>query len=282
MPYDPTATQIFVDTSVYLGFYECADNPVALLEQLAAISERLVSPALVRAEFERNRVRLLARLAVQFEKSANINLHRTSWLTHLTEFKNLQKLAGKFRKEAEAVTKRIRLALDPEHDPVASQFEWAEILAGGSNEAAMMGLFQTAYQRKLLGKPPTSRDKVSIGDELIWESLLSTTKTDLIVVTRDDSYHEYEHVLRPEYQKRTGKKLLMITKHLSEALKLIGAKPTKGFAAEEETVESRIPSSLGSVTNASPECYCPPCEVLVPNGSTTCPICRQAVVRLQR
>jgi hypothetical protein len=37
----------------------------------------------------------------------------------------------------------------------------------------------------LLGNPPSSPDKITIGDEVIWELLLAKLREDLIVVTGD-------------------------------------------------------------------------------------------------
>lgn len=79
-----------------------------------------------------------------------------------------------------------------------------------------------AHQRKLLGNSPCSPDKYSVGDEVIWELLLDHMKDDLIVVTRDRTFHNNRSLLSEEYRRRTGKTLLLVTEEFAEALQAIG------------------------------------------------------------
>ena len=47
-------------------------------------------------------------------------------------------------------------------------------------------------------------------------------KDDLIVVTRDRTFHNNRSLLSEEYRRRTGKTLLLVTEKFAEALQAIG------------------------------------------------------------
>ncbi len=106
-----------------------------------------------------------------------------------------------------------------------------------------------AHRRKLLGNPPTSAKKQTIGDEANWEVLLECCREDLILWTRDGTYAENEDYLAAEYKHRTGKYLLLITERFSDAIKRMGASPSQDLIDQEqkladEVKEARTPHSL--------------------------------------
>jgi hypothetical protein len=85
-------------------------------------------------------------------------------------------------------------------------------------------VIELAHRRKLLGNPPCSPDKYTIGDEVIWELLLANMHEDLPIVTRDQTFHENVSLLSEEYQARTGSRLILITETFSHGLEAIGAR----------------------------------------------------------
>ena len=93
-------------------------------------------------------------------------------------------------------------------------------------------------------------DKYSLGDEVIWELLIEHLNEDLIVVTKDHTFHDNLSLLGEEYQQRTGKKLLLVTERFSEALKVIGQAPSKELIEAEKQEEQRA-------RPATPPCTCP-------------------------
>jgi len=76
-----------------------------------------------------------------------------------------------------------------------------------------------ANNRHLLGNPPGT-DKVTIGDEIIWESILQELKEDLIIVSNDNSFIENEDFLKREFDDG-HRKLLGIVKDVEQARKMI-------------------------------------------------------------
>src|SRR5262249_41383177 len=128
---------------------------------------------------------------------------------------------------------------DEQKDPVAQKFlalvaDPAVVKLPLSDQAIRL-----AQRRKLLGNPPCSPDKHSVGDEVIWELLIGSLKEDLIIVTKDHTFHDNLSLLREEYQHRTGHRLLLVTEKFSEALKTIGQAPTKELIEVEKKEEQR-------------------------------------------
>ena len=89
----------------------------------------------------------------------------------------------------------------------------------------------------MLGNPPTSPDKHTIGDELIWEMLLANMKEDLVVVTGDRTFLENESLLKEEFSSKTGKTLILITKKFSSALKVAVKTPSEKMIDFEKQID---------------------------------------------
>jgi hypothetical protein len=97
-----------------------------------------------------------------------------------------------------------------------------------------------AQCRKLLGNPPSSPDKYTVGDEVILELLLANVKEDLIIVADDKTYSKNFPLLAEEYHQRTKRKLLLVTERFDHALEAIGQTPTPDLVeAEKEEEKSR-------------------------------------------
>jgi hypothetical protein len=154
-------------------------------------------------------------------------------------------LLAKYKKKGKEVRGHLeQMIADKKHDPVAQQF----LALAGDPAVIQLELTDTAinlaHRRKLLGNPPCSRDKYTIGDEVNWELLLANLQEDLIVVTKDRAFDENSSLLSEEYQRRTGSKLL-ITETLSQALKIIGRTPSKKLIeAEKQLPAGRREDSL--------------------------------------
>ncbi len=83
-------------------------------------------------------------------------------------------------------------------------------------------IIQRAQIRKLRGHPPSSNKRDTIGDEIIWETLLSECKEDLAIVSHDGDFLEYADMLKEEYLPRNGRHLLYVGTKLSAALERFG------------------------------------------------------------
>jgi predicted nucleic acid-binding protein len=232
---------IYVDTNVFVDFYQSAEDPMALLDELEKHRDILVSTSQTFSEFHRNRASVLLELIKRFEQSVEINPHTTSILRDLQEHADLIRARDVLKSKAKEVATRLKGILeDPTSDPVARKFN---ALFQPDNADLLKVTPETvsrAHMRKLLGQPPSSPDKHTVGDEVIWEVLLDNLKEDLIVVTRDKTYSLHKFIIQTEYRSRTSKDLLLITKKVSEALKRAGQRPSPKLLQEEKQVEAEI------------------------------------------
>jgi hypothetical protein len=128
------------------------------------------------------------------------------------------------KKEAQALVDQIRAQLtayleSDADDPICSVFK--NIVANVTCHRTADQFIESAKKRKVLGKPPISKEKYSIGDELIWETLVGCVKNDLIIVSRDRTFLNNIPILKEEYRSRTGRELT-ITDSVTDALGKVG------------------------------------------------------------
>jgi hypothetical protein len=217
-------TRIYVDTTRLIDFYEVADDKIVQIEQLIKHKTKLVLTEQTLTEFRRRRVQALIDLSKGLKKTIDDDRPKTvAIVQRLEAFKDLTRL---YKAKAKEIFDFLQKLIDDEkEDPVAQQ------ILGLSDDPTVIYLPLTdtaidqAKRRKLLGNPPSSPDKYTIGDEVIWELLLAGLTEDLIVVTRDATYHQNFPLLNREYQRKSGNKLLLVAEKLSEALAKVGAEP---------------------------------------------------------
>lgn len=225
--------EIFVDTNVFLDFYQSTTDRLAILQQLLDRADCFVFPEQTVREFRRNRARRLNKIADLVKGSSNFNVHTTAIVREMPVFKEWIKARDSVKQHAKTIENQLRSwAVDESSDPVYQQF--VQLYCGGTTIATPADALEKAKQRKLLGDPPTSPDKHTVGDEIIWETLLACCDDDLIVVSRDKTFLENESILRSEYGAHGTRRLLVVTDSLSEALKLVGKPSTEITEAELE------------------------------------------------
>ena len=86
-------------------------------------------------------------------------------------------------------------------------------------------IIRAARLRKEKGNPPSSG--TSIGDEIIWESVLAWGKDDIVIFTRDKTWIEHKGFLEYEYESKNNKKILAFERELSKAYELLNLEESK-------------------------------------------------------
>ena len=229
--------KIYIDTNIFIGFYQSSEDPISILDEIAEYSQHLVTSSQTINEFHRNRVGVLNKLIKNFRESAKFNPFYTSLIKHLPEFDALIEVCQQAKEKSLAIVNSLEAAKKRERDPVAIKFDMIFNHPSAIQIALSDRLIEKAHRRKLLGNPPTSSDKTTIGDEVIWEALLADVKEDLIIVTRDKTYINNLEILETEFQAVTRKKLILVTGKVSEALKKIGEIPPPRLVEEENRIE---------------------------------------------
>jgi len=226
-------TVVCVDTNLFLELYESYENPGEIFADIGALAEHLVFPDIVIDEFLRNRSRVLDRIADDVRKRETGEVRLPSIIRENPRTAEFQRVGEAYNQVIGALCNDIEdMIADPAADPVARAF------TDLSGEPAVRVFHRTeelvarAHRRKLLGNPPKSTGKDTIGDELIWETLLSNLDEDLIFVTRDRTYRYHTAYLVQEYRERTGG-VLTITDRVSDALALVGRPPSPALVRFE-------------------------------------------------
>lgn len=230
-------TKIYTDTNRFVDLYQnsLSTENQDLLKEVEKHKDNLVLTEQTISEFRRNRVSTLKIVRNAFMNSIKVNPHAT-WVLHsFEEFKKITTCSNEIKKLGKAIDQRFQEMIEDEtKDHVAQKFM---ALVRDSSVVKLKttdSVFSRAHKRKLLGNPPTTKDKHSIGDEVIWETLLENFKEDLIVVTNDHTFHDNSSILKEEFKNRTGHELKLVTGLFSEALKIIGQAPTKELIHAEK------------------------------------------------
>jgi hypothetical protein len=146
-----------------------------------------------------------------------------------------------------AIATALRAWIDREDsDLVLAEFN--KIVNGCQRISTTAALIEKAKLRKSLGNPPTSPDRHTIGDELIWESLLDGCADDLMIVSRDKTFLDNASILGGEF-KGPKRKLVGVTQHLGDALAQLEI-PSKVI----EQTESDLESVRATVISGNPPC----------------------------
>ncbi len=226
-------TAVCVDTNLFLELYESGEDPGEIFADIGALAEYLVFPDIILDEFLRNRSRILDRIADDVQKRRTEEVLVPSIIRENPKTAALQRAGEEYNRAVGALYGDIEsMIAEPAADPVALAF------TDLSGDPAVRVLCRTdelvtrAHRRKLLGNPPKSMGKDTIGDELIWETLLSNLEEDLIFVTRDRTYRYHTTYLVQEYRERTGSDLT-ITDRISDALALVGRPPSPALVRFE-------------------------------------------------
>jgi hypothetical protein len=234
--------KIYPDTNRFVDFYRATHDNLDVFKALQGYKGSLVLTEQTITEFRRNRVRTLNWLVTEFAKTLKVGPYTTAVIQALPGFKDLTTWSDAYKKKGKEVLEQLKqFSTNEKKDPVAQQ-----VLALAADPAVTYlklsdQAIKRAHRRKLLGNPPCSPDKYTIGDEVIWELLIENLKEDLIIVTRDNTFHDNLPLLSEEYQQQTGQTLLLVTKTFSEALETIGQTPTQELIEAEKKEQESLP-----------------------------------------
>ena len=215
-------TKILIDTNIFIGLYESNKDSIEIFQDIDKIKHQLVFSNQIYDEFLRNRDIVLQRLITQIKNINKVGMHSTSLISNTPEYIELKSIKNSFKGVTkDIITKIEKMIDDTDNDQIFCSFiklytdENVQIIERNDT------LIHKAFYRKLTGNPPISNKTDTIGDEIIWESLLDNLDEDLIIISRDSTYKEHSTFLKEEYRVKTQKSLT-ICENLSDAFDLIG------------------------------------------------------------
>ncbi|RYE56462.1 MAG: hypothetical protein EOP20_08870, partial [Hyphomicrobiales bacterium] len=191
--------RLYIDTNVFLDFYQASTDRLVVFDEILGRSKNVLLTEQTVNEFRRNRISRLTQLAENIRKGPHPQVYTTAVVQSLPGFNEWVKAKDVAKKAAQEISDElVSWVTKEESDPVLAAFEK---LVGATKVIAIEdSLIERARRRKILGQPPTSPDKHTIGDELIWESLLTWKDDDLAVVTRDRSFLDNGAILKREFK----------------------------------------------------------------------------------
>jgi len=272
--------KIFVDTNMFADFYESTSpaNPLKILDELNDKRNTLVLVTQTHDEYRRNRTRWITRLIKDIPEKG-ILLPKTVLIAEREELNTIHTLQKEQDENLKELENYLKSLLNDDNDPVAKTLNSLFFDSSVTKFEIDEDLITRAHHRKLLGNPPNSPGKSTIGDEVIWEALLRNMQDDLIIVTRDKGFLDYESFLKEEFSKKTGKKLLSVKEKLSDAFSLIEIPPSDDLVTAEI---ASIVSSLGEpifgfgrpiASVSTLAIICPNCASALPLNANVCQYC---------
>ena len=180
---------LFIDTNVFLSFYEFTNDDLVelekLLEYIAAGDIRLYLPEQVKKEFLSNRERVIDR-SIKRLKESRINIQFPQMCMVYPEYQVLKDSVDEYKKAHKPL-------IDSLESDIAQNQLGADILiekvfdAGYDIDLTDEILYRT-HKRINLGYPPGKSSK--LGDAVIWQSLLDAVPEgeDLYLVSNDSDF----------------------------------------------------------------------------------------------
>ena len=244
--------KVFIDTNVFLGLYQTNKNNLEnIFEDISKLKSSIVFVDQVSDEFLRNRDKVLTRQIQNVSKKKIKKLYVTSLIKSLEEFSELKEAGDVFNEKHQKLIEKLeKIKDDLEEDIVYKKFY--ELY----NDSALTiynrtgDIIDKAHKRMLMGNPPIDTEKNTIGDQIIWETLISNLEDNLIFITFDGTYENHISFLKKEYKDKVHK-VLSITEKVSFALSKIGEIPSKELINYEKYDQHSIKSIIETY-NKSP------------------------------
>lgn len=256
----PIKAYAFIDTNIFLDFYRSQnETSLSLLRKLEGVKERIICTYQVEMEFLKNRQNaIIDNLSVS---SLSIDARLPAVMDDSQLSSILKKEKKELEKRKKELQKRItNIIKNPaKYDPI---YKSLESIFNSNNDHVLTRdmkirhkIKRLAWRRFMLGYPPRKGSDTSIGDALNWEWFIhccSELKGKFIIVSRDSDYGAQYNgevflndALKSEFRDRVGRKSVIYTTKLSEALKLLEVSVT----AEEESEEEQIISAPSRSTD---------------------------------
>ena len=181
---------LFIDANIFLDFYHLSGGDIEELKKLVALVENgdivLFSTPQLREEVKRNRDAKISDAMRDFRK-ASFKLSFPAFCKHYDEYEELRThINAANKKHADLVQKAMA---DVKARSLAADVLIDNLLGKSKVIEPEKKLFDAAIKRFRLGNPP-GKKKVTIGDEINWESLLSGVpdNEDLVFISGDGDF----------------------------------------------------------------------------------------------
>jgi hypothetical protein len=238
--------KIFIDTEKFIELYWTSKDISKIFQDFKKLQPFLVFTRQQIDEFIRNRDNQIDGIVLQIKNNRlDETLGKFGIIRQFQKFTKIRELQDKIKElKKELIKEFLRIRDNPNEDKI---FQFFNELITAPNVIIIErtdDIIEKAQKRKLIGNPPTTKDKASVGDEINWESLLSKINDDLIIISGDSTYIKHQTFLIREFEReKRNKKILGIFNEISEALPLIHETPSeelKNFEEEQKNLPEKV------------------------------------------
>ena len=164
----------------------------------------IVFPEQIYNEILRNRIQILTGIRNNISSNAVFpNMGSSPFLLENEHYMQIMSMKKDFDKSKKALLSYIDdVIIDTSKNHVLSKIKMIYQSESILKIPITDGIVEKAKKRQLLGNPPRAykkTDSMCIGDEIIWESVLSSVNESLVVVSRDNTYKFNYEYLASEY-----------------------------------------------------------------------------------
>ncbi len=262
----PRQVYAFIDTNIFLDFYrQSNETTLRLLERLKTVKDRIICTYQVEMEFLKNRQTVLL-AAIKEMKSPEASAPPALFADSATS-RSLGKATRKAKEKGDLIRERaLKLIenpkkLDPVYQVLETVFQSTSSHVLTRDMPVRREIKRRALRRFMLGYPPRKAGDTSAGDALNWEWIIhcaAQLQGRIVIVSRDGDYGVrvkqsffLNDQLRHEFRQRVGRKSIMYTHKLSDALKQLAVHvPDEEVQAEAETLKrpAKKPARISEIS----------------------------------
>lgn len=247
---------VYIDSNIYLDYFrkssESLSSLTALHKLLSQKKVKLLVPEQTMQEYRRNKGKMVEEFRKALIKQSELVAHLP--IPEVREWEEAEALK-KAIADAKSAYKKLIEKFDKvtEKEQSSSELIIEDILKLSLKISEDKDLLERAYFRFLKGNPPRKNDS-SLGDAIIWESLLKhVIDDDLSIITRDSDYIEEQKgeknlklFLRKEWNTKTSKSIKLFIS-LGEFINTVeGKKVIKEEVIKEEKSKLEAHFSRGT------------------------------------
>jgi len=241
---------IFIDTNIFLGFFETKPDSLSELEKLVELANSdaisILLPEQAKREFWRNREKIIKKNINEFEQKNSLGAPPVIVREHV-KFSDLKSLCD----EADKLRREISISIKNEID---CQGTYADNIIRKIFDISKKidtdddNIFNDAQKRALCHIPPGKDD--DIGDRLCWVGLLKTAPeaSILYIVSNDTDYKSegFSDSIRPyldyEWKTKNGGSIKLFNR-ISQLIAEIIENAEKSIEEEKYTLANELKES---------------------------------------
>ena len=245
---------VFIDTNIFLDLYRMGSGQGALrqLELLNQVKDHVITTYQVEMEYKKHRQQMIIDTHNQLKGVSSDHKQFSPLLLESQPVKMIKKNIREIETQQKKIKDRMdRILLNPtNNDPIYQHlqrlFKAKSKLNLNRDKEIRYTIRRRAQKRFFLGYPPRKPGDNSIGDAVNWEWIVECAikeKSDVTIVSRDNdfgvSHNRKRYIndwLKQEFKERVGRKDVVLTNRMMDALSQLKVKVSAKDREEEDAL----------------------------------------------